>query len=290
MATISRRQFLSASAAFAAPAVWAAATPHPGCQANAWNLDPARFDLLLTALREMKSLGFAGFETNIRFLQPQMEHVSAARAALAEIGLEFAGAHTGFPPYEKLGPERAAEAAGRLAEDAKQFDARSLVVSHSGLSTAGAAFERDVESKVKALNLAGARVAATGLLMAYHNHQPEFRNGAAEAAALVKRTDPGSVAFMLDIGHAWLVYPEVIGFFEEHHQRVYGLHVRDFHDRRSVPLGEGEFPLRKLADAIRRTGWHGWLIDEEERPDAPDKPGMKATGPSRRTMRAIFGV
>ena len=29
-----------------------------GCQANGWNLDPAKFDLLLTAVREMKELGF----------------------------------------------------------------------------------------------------------------------------------------------------------------------------------------------------------------------------------------
>jgi sugar phosphate isomerase/epimerase len=95
---------------------------------------------------------------------------------------------------------------------------------------------------------------------------------------------------MLDIGHAWLADPEVISFFSRNHSRVFGLHVRDFHNRASVPLGEGEFPLRALADAVRKTGWHGWLIDEEERPDLQHKPGTAAAGPSRKTMREIFGV
>jgi sugar phosphate isomerase/epimerase len=136
----------------------------------------------------------------------------------------------------------------------------------------------------------GQRVADAGLVLAYHNHQPEFRNGAAEQTALLAHTDAKFVSLMFDIGHAWMAYPEAVSFFEAHHNRVFGLHVRDFHNRISVPLGEGEFPLRKLADTIHKTGWQGWLIDEEERPDLPDKPGKRATGPSRLTMKTVFGV
>lgn len=264
--------------------------PRPGCQANGWNLDPARFDLLLTALREMKELEFQGFETNIRFLQPQLERVAAARAQIDAFGLEFIAAHTNLPEYQKAGPEGAASAAAKVAGEAKQFGAHALVVSHGGLSSTGEFSEQALAAKVRALNLVGQRVADAGLVLAYHNHQPEFRNNAAEESALVRLTDPKLVSLMFDIGHAWLAYPDAVAFFEAHHDRVFGLHVRDFHNRVSVPLGQGEFPLRKLADAIGRTGWHGWLIDEEERPNDPDKPGKRATGPSRRTMKMIFGV
>jgi len=240
--------------------------------------------------REMKELEFQGFETNIRFLQPQLERAAEARARLDATGLEFVGAHTGLPEYEKAGPEAAATVVARLAGEARLFGARALVVSHSGLSAAGEFSEQALAAKARALDLAGRRAADAGLVLAYHNHQPEFRNGAAEASALVERTDPKLVSLMFDIGHAWLAYPDAIAFFESHQARVFGLHVRDFHNRISVPLGEGEFPLRKLADAISKTGWHGWLIDEEERPDQPDKPGKRATGPSRRTMKTVFGV
>ena len=177
MLKLSRRMFLAGAGALAAPS--SAALPRPGCQGNAWNLDPARFDLLLAALRDMKTLDFAGFETNIRFLQPQLVRVAEARAAIQQTGLVFIGAHTGLPQ---------ADTAGKLVEQARQFDARSLVVSHSGLSPTGQFSKNDLDAKVKALDLAGARAADAGLVLAYHNHQPEFRNSAAEAARLMNRS------------------------------------------------------------------------------------------------------
>lgn len=264
--------------------------PRPGCQANGWNLDPARFDLLLTAVREMKELAFQGFETNIRFVQSQLNRVPEPRAALEGIGLEFIGAHTGLPDYETMGTEKAADEVARLAGQARQVGSRALVVSHKGLSPTGEFSEQALERKVQMLDLAGRRCADAGLIFAYHNHQPEFRNQAAEEMGLLRRTDPKLVSVMLDMGHAWLADPDAISVFESHHARAFGLHVRDFHNRVSVPLGQGEFPLRELAQVIGKTGWSGWLIDEEERPNDLDKPGKKATGPSRKTMKEIFGV
>jgi sugar phosphate isomerase/epimerase len=288
---LSRRGLLTGAAGvFAAALKGAPKLPRPGCQANGWNLDPARFDLLLTAIREMKQLGFQGFETNIRFLQPQLGRVQEARAALDAIGLEFVGAHTGLPNYEKIGMEKAAGEITKLAAEARQFNARALVVSHSGLSPTGEFTQEALERKCKMLELAGSRCADAGLTLAYHNHQPEFRNHAAEETGLLRGTDPKLTFFMIDIGHAWLADPDAISVFKANTARAFGLHVRDFHNRESVPLGQGEFPLRELARVIHESGWSGWLIDEEERPNDPDKPGKKATGPSRRTMKEIFGV
>lgn len=287
---LNRRMFLtSTTGGIMHAALGNSARPRPGCQANAWNLDPANFDLLLTAVREMKQIGFQGFETNIRFVQPQLVRLREARASLQEIGLEFIGAHTGLPNYENAA-NKAAEQISTLADQARQFGARALVVSHKGLSANGTFHQEDLDRKAAFLNAAGERCSAAGLVLAYHNHQPEFRNHAAEESALLRATDPKHVSFMMDIGHAWLADPDAISVFEQHHGRVFGLHVRDFHNRISVPLGQGEFPLRQLANAIGRTGWSGWLIDEEERPNDPQKPGMKATGPSRKAMEAIFGV
>jgi len=261
-----------------------------GCQANGWNLDPAKFDLLLTAIREMKELGFEGFETNIRFFEPQLGKVAETKAALQAIGLEFVGAHTGLPNYQKLGIEGAGNEVTKLAEQAKQFGARALVLSHGGLSKTGQFTEEALDQKAQALNMAGKRCADAGLVLAYHNHQPEFQNHAAEELGLLKKTDPKLVHCMMDIGHAWLADPDAISVFAANPGRVFGLHVRDFHNRESVPLGQGEFPLKELAAVIKRTGWTGWLIDEEERPNLANKPGKAATGPSRATMKTVFGV
>src|ERR1035438_6039926 len=90
---LSRRSFLAVSVGvLTARAQGGPKTLRPGCQANGWNLDPARFDLLLTAIKEMKELGFQGYETNIRFLQPQLSKLAEARAAIDQNGLEFISA------------------------------------------------------------------------------------------------------------------------------------------------------------------------------------------------------
>jgi inosose dehydratase len=288
---VNRRNFLAGVAGILAPgAQGAAKDPRPGCQANAWNLDPANFDLLLAALRDMKELGFEGFETNIRFLQPQLGRMQEARAALDAIGLEFVGAHTNLPDYEKLGMDKAGDSMTKVAGQAKQFGARAVVVSHKGLSPTGEFSEEALQRKAQMLNVAGRRCSDAGLTLAYHNHHPEFANHAAEENGLLRSTDPKLVFLMLDIGHAWIADPDAISVFAAHPDRAFGLHVRDFHNKVSVPLGQGEFPLKELAQVIRKTGWSGWLIDEEERPNEPDKPGKKATGPSRKTMKEIFGV
>src|SRR5215471_15891325 len=128
--TLTRRNLIQQGAALLAAASTPPARsqnkrPRPGCQANAWNLDPANFDLLLTAIKEMKELGFAGFETNIRFVQPQLSRAQQAREAIGQYGLEFIGAHTGLPNYEKLGAENFGDQITKLAADAKQFGARA---------------------------------------------------------------------------------------------------------------------------------------------------------------------
>ncbi len=229
--TLSRRTLLAAPASLlAARAFGQRRLPRPGCQTNAWNLDPKRFDLLLTALREIKELNFEGFETNIRFLQPQLERWPQAHAAIESTGLQCIGVHTGLPRYENAGMEKAGAEVAKLAAQAKTFGAAALVCSSRGLSPSGQFPASALEEKARFLDVAGRRCAEAGVTLAYHNHEPEFRNGSAEMSGLLEKTDPKMVFSMLDIGHAWRADPTAVSFFEKHQARVFGLHVRDYHD------------------------------------------------------------
>ena len=285
---LSRRRLLASSAGALTAALGAGRLPRPGCQANARNLDPKRFDTLLRAVREMKELDFQGFETNVRFVQ--LNPARESRLALQSIGLEFIAAHGAVPNYAAGMLEKAADQVTPVANQVREFGGRALVLSHPGLSATGEFTAKSLDEKARMLDLAGKRCSEAGVTFAYHNHEPEFENHAAEMTGLLRQTDPKLVFMMLDLGHAWLADKGAVALFREHQSRVFGIHVRDYHDGVSVPLGQGEFPLRDLAEAIRKTGWHGWLIDEEERPDQPVKPGLAATGPSRKTMRAVFGI
>jgi sugar phosphate isomerase/epimerase len=101
-------------------------------------------------------------------------------------------------------------------------------------------------------------------------------------------TDPSLVDFLVDCGWAFRAKADVPDFFSRHHKRIVGLHLRDFKGDDQVPLGDGDFPVKTLADAIERAGWKEWVINEEERLSG-EKPGEAAVAPARRTLKRFFG-
>ena len=53
-------------------------------------------------------------------------------------------------------------------------------------------------------------------------------------------------------------------------------------------LGQGDFDFHELAAAVKKTGWSGWLIDEEG--GGPGSGNTAALGPDREHIRRLFGV
>ena len=81
---------------------------------------------------------------------------------------------------------------------------------------------------------------------------------------------------------------DLAAFFTKHRGRLAGLHLRDFKGEPQVPLGQGEVDWKPLAAAVKKTGWNGWILAEEERADG-SKPGESAAAPARETLRQLFG-
>ena len=138
------------------------------------------------------------------------------------------------------------------------------------------------------MNEAAAYASSKGLRFAYHNHGPEFSNGGAEIEALYAGTDPKLVEFVFDTGHARRAKANVPEFLSRHYKRIAAMHLRDLSDRPGENTEVGPFDLHALALAIAKTGWHGWLIVEEE--NAVGKSGDDAVRPARDALRAEFGV
>lgn len=157
-----------------------------------------------------------------------------------------------------------------------------------GLMQNGQVGQLELKNKVDGLNAAGRYCKSKGLRLAYHNHGPEFAVGGQEIESLARLTDPELVDFLVDCGWAFRAQADVPVFFTNHHQRICGLHLRDFKNGEQVPLGQGEFPIRELAAVIKKVNWSGWAINEEERLSG-DKPGEKAVAPARQALKQVFG-
>ena len=298
---ISRRIFL---AALPLGAMRAAARPinaqkpgvKLGCQTNAWRIDPRDFSQVLNVLTKLKELGFDGFETGFRNLQPQFGDSAAARAQIKKTGLQFFGCHIFLDQYDEQTQIAPLTLVKTIADGAAALGAQRLIVSGGGLIKDNKVNPEALQRKAAGLNAAAKYCQAKGLTLAYHNHGPEFQNGGLEIEGLYQHTDPALVSFLTDCGWAWRGGINVPEFFAKHHQRIIGLHLRDFRgdfkgDVKSdvqIPLGQGDFPLPQLAAVIKKVKWQGWALSEEERLNG-DKPGEAAVAPAKAALDKVFG-
>lgn len=290
---ISRRELLaSLPLAALSSTVWQAgqgvARVKIGCQTNAWRIDPSNFDSLLAVLRQLKELGYDGFETGFRNVQGQFGSAADARKRIEAFGLKFLGCHIFLDQYDPQTQIAPMDLIQKIADGAASLGAERLILSGGGLMKNGGIDAEALKLKTAGLNAAGKYCRSKGLRLAYHNHGPEFANSGEEIEALYTQTDPALVDFLTDCGWAFSAKTDVPKFFQKHHKRIIGLHLRDFKNGDQVPLGQGDFPIRELAAAIKKANWQGWTINEEERLSG-EKPGEKAVAPARQTLRGVFG-
>ena len=295
---ISRREFLAAPLAVASTAALISAVPKPGgvkigCQTNAWRIDPNNFDSLLAVLGKLKELGYEGYETGFRNVQGQFENAATARKQLEKFGLKFLGCHIFLDEYDPETRIPPLELIKKVAAGAAKLGGQRVIVSGKGVTGKGPDGGDSLSTALLFPKIFGLREAASycsslGLRLAYHNHAPEFALGGLELNELIDATSQSRLDFLIDCGWAFQAKVNVPEFFAKHHKRIIGLHLRDFKDGQQVPLGQGEFPIRELAAAIKKANWTGWVINEEERLSG-EKPGEKAVAPARQTLKQAFG-
>ena len=257
---------------------------HAGSQTNAWTIDPNNLDSLLQVLTAVKRLGFEGFETSFRNLQPQFAQPQPARKRLRESGLRFFGIHVFLLAYDPQTAIAPWDLLQSVADGGAALGAERLIVS-GGSTPDRAALSR----KAKALDRAGRYCREKGIRFGYHNHDAEFRQNRLQIEALLRETDPALFHLIVDAGHALEGGANVAEFFAQHADRIDGIHLRDARQGREVPLGEGEYDWRPLAAAVAKAKWNGWVLAEEERLSG-EKPGEGAVRPARQAIRRIFGV
>lgn len=287
----SRRMFLEAMAAACGSATLLAARDFPnvklGAQTNAWPINPADLSTFFAVLDKIKAYRFDGFETGFANLRSQFQSPAETKQRIEATHLQFFGIHiflAHYDPDTHIAPPSLYE---DVARGGAALGAQRLILSGAPVSNESGLDQDALKQKIDALNRAGHFAKSAGLrLVAYHNHAPEFAHDGAEILALMRETDPNDVGFLLDAGHAYEAGAEIPEFFSQHHQRIIGLHLRDYKNGEQIPLGSGTFPLQGLAAAIERVKWQGWILCEEER--LKGKPGDAAMRPARDALFRVF--
>ena len=280
---MNRRELLISGAGLLAGAMGRAAAKAPkvGCQTNGYVIKAGDFPALLRVLDTLKSIGYTGFECNTRFVDAQFGRAVEARREIEKTGVEFIGGHYSMKQAQS-------GTFPQVCDGLKALGARAVVMSGSGLSPQGK-FEKDAAvKKASDMDALGKICNEHGLRLAYHNHNPEFANHNAEIEMLAELTNPEQVSFLMDAGHGYLGGGNPAEFMAKHSGRIMGVHVKTFKGQEQVPMGQGDFGFEALAGAIRKTGWSGWIIDEE---GGGTKAGnTAAVETDRQYIHRIFGV
>jgi inosose dehydratase len=161
--------------------------------------------------------------------------------------------------------------------------------------------------------LAGALSDQLDMRVVVHHHAGTFVETPAEVERLLAETDPYRVGLLLDTGHYAYGGGDPLDVLERHGSRIGYVHLKDVRAaelehvrssdmpmgeawRRGVfcPLGEGVVDFPRVIGALRRSGYAGWLIVEQD--VVPDAVGRLRPDPfecaarSRAYLRDACGI
>lgn len=108
-----------------------------------------------------------------------------------------------------------------------------------------------------------------------------------EYAYLMARLDPACVDLGLDSGHVVRGGQDLLACARTHLDRIVHVHLKDVRaDGEWAPLGEGVCDVAGLLDLFTSSGYHGWLVAEEES-EAARLDGVAAVRGNREYLRAL---
>jgi inosose dehydratase len=121
------------------------------------------------------------------------------------------------------------------------------------------------------------------VVLAFHNHAGTFIETAEELDELCRRADPTLVRLCLDVGHLIIGGGDPVQAVERHGPRVAYVHMKDvdpgvlermragqsgfmegLRERVFCELGHGCLDMRGVVDALRRQGFEGWVVIEQD--------------------------
>lgn len=209
-------------------------------------------------LRKVAAMGYAGVE----FAGYGGMEATALKALLDELKLQAIGSHIPLTSLlERLDEE---------IEYMKIIGGKYIVCPWL------AADERDEaawQEHVKAFQTIGEKIAAAGLVFAYHNHDFEFHvqmDGQPVFDALYSKIDAAYLQVEMDIG--WVQYAgnDPLAYIRKYAGRLPLLHLKDYEDNKTgdssiatVELGRGKLHLNDIIQVAEESQVE-WIIVEQD--------------------------
>ena len=147
----------------------------------------------------------------------------------------------------------------------------------------GALTKEQWNSLATGLNDLARELIPIGVKIVFHNHVGTYVETEPETARLLEETDPALVSWCLDCGHLAYGGGDTLRALEKYGNRVGYVHIKDVDGQvlqksrekgwsfaqalKSyifAPLGEGIARVSAVIDSLRRAGYSGWVVIEQD--------------------------
>ena len=242
------------------------AAGYDGTELGDWGFMPTDPQALRDALAA-RSLSLLGAFVPVRLADPTARETGQQAAIRTASLLENAGFPEAFIVLADdiaASPERTA-VAGRVGPEHRLPDESRAI------------FAANAEAIARAVR------ASTGLRTVFHHHCASYVETPEEIADLMARTDPAVLGLCLDTGHLTYAGGDPVAAATEFGSRIWHVHLKDcsadvaararlsnwnYHDavRHGVfcELGQGAVRFPAVLEALRRAGYSGWAVVEQD--------------------------
>jgi inosose dehydratase len=225
----------------------------------------------LATVREVAAAGYEGIELFDGNLGEFAADLGRLRSALDEAGISLIGVYSGanfvFP--EILGEEL--WRIRKACEWAAELGAEHLVLG-GGAQRTEPATDSDYARLAAGLDEAAAIAEGHGLTATYHPHLSTIAESPEQVEKVFSRS---RIGFCPDTGHLQAGGGDPVEYVRRYRDRIPYVHIKDIDaDGGFVPLGTGVLDVAGVVNALRETGFDGWLTVETD--GWPGDPGEGA--------------
>lgn len=245
-----------------------------GCQAYTWQMSGRFVGRLEHILDSVQAAGFAGFELETCMLGDFYDAPGRFAETLDRRGLQLAALTLALPWAQSAETDAERAEADRAFAYVSRFPGAQLVLAQlPGPDRAD--LGRRQHDALACLNAIGRRAKSHGIVASFHPNSPPgsvFRTRE-DYRVMGEGLDAVAVGFAPDAGHIANGGMDPVEVFRTYRPLIRHVHFKDL-DRQGTwtAMGAGIIDFPALVRGLRDSGFDGWIMVEEESPQAEAEP------------------
>ena len=266
-------------------------------------------DDVFLSFRQAREVGFQYVESFIHYFKAYMDKPDKLKRTMEDIGVQFATISNGSPMElhfeDPSRHETILEEHPGLVRFIKQLGCDHLKI-NTGPRRPEGTNKEDLKHMAAVFDELGRRISKEGLKFGVHAHMWSQLENRREIDAIMERTDPRHVWFILDTGHITMAGIDPLALSQDLGHRIIEFHLKDtltvhrggaqkrierndpMKDPVFFELGKGGVDYLALKAHLDRIGWQGWLTVELD--SSPDRPPKESARISKNYIENTLGL